>query len=287
MVRLALVAVLATAVVYPAFTQTEFDVASIKPHPPDPAGGFQSSMRTLPTGQMVLTNVSVRTLIGRAYPSRGSLQIVGLPSWTEGVYYDVNVKPNRPVSRDDQQEMWRALLADRLKLAAHYELREEASFDMVFARADHKLGPKMKPSACPAPTPVVPGTPPAARPAAALGAPPPPPPRTGAEVMASCNGMMSNGRALYAPRINTSALASFLRSSAGRLIVDKTSLTDFFSVEFSYSDPRPAAADAAPTPGDAAEFFTAIQEDLGLKLEPSKTQVEVVVVEHIERPSED
>src|SRR3954463_10015972 len=86
----------------------EFEVASIKVHPPPPDGRFQSSMRTQPNGQVTMTNISARALIGRAYPSRGSQQILGLPSWVEGAYYDVIVKANREVSRDEQADMWKA-----------------------------------------------------------------------------------------------------------------------------------------------------------------------------------
>src|SRR6476646_8685342 len=111
----------------------EFEVASIKVHPPDPSERFQSSMRTLPNGQVEMTNVSLRTIIGRAYPSRGSQQVVGLPSWEASEHYDVIVKANREISRDEQVEMWRRLLAERMKLTAHYEPREEPAFDLVLA----------------------------------------------------------------------------------------------------------------------------------------------------------
>jgi len=265
----------------PQDQRLEFEVASIKLHPPDNSGQFQSSMRTLPTGQMVLTNVSLRTLLGRAYPSRGSQQILGFPAWAEGKYYDVNVKANRPVSRDEQLEMWRGLLADRLKLAAHYEPREEATYDLVFARADRRLGPKMKVSACPAPTPPTPGAPPPAAP------PAPPVRRTGAEVMASCNGVLTTGNAIFAPRTLVSGLVIWLRGPAGRQVIDKTGLDGLFDVEFSYSTPKPAGADAAaPDPNEPPEFFTALQDQLGFKLEPSKTQIEVLVIDHLEPPSE-
>lgn len=259
----------------------EFEVASIKLHPPDTSGQFQSSMRTLPNGQMVLTNVSLRTLLGRGYPSRGSQQILGFPAWAEGKYYDVNVKANRSVSRDEQLEMWRRLLADRLKLAAHYETREEATYDLVFARADHRLGPNMKVSTCPAPMPPTPGAPPPSSP------PPPPARRTGAEVMASCNGVMTTGGAIFGPRMPVSGLVIWLRGPAGRQVVDKTGVEGVFDIEFLYSTPKPAGADAAPAdPNEPPEFFTALQDQLGFKLEPSKTQVEVIVVDHIEPPSE-
>jgi len=257
----------------------EFEVASIKVHPPAADGRFQSSVRTQPNGQVTMTNISVRTLIGRAYPSRGSQQILGLPSWTEGVYYDVIVKANRQVSRDEQVDMWKALLADRMKLSAHYEPREEASFDLVFARADHKLGPQMKPSTCTPPT-LPPGTPPPAPPQG------PTTPPTGAEVMARCSGFMSTGGKMFAPHTTVAVIASFLRADAGRLIVDKTGLEGFFDVEFSYSTARSATTATPADPNDPPELFTAVQEQLGLKLEPSKAQVEVLVIDHVEKPTE-
>jgi len=265
----------------------EFEVASIKVHAPDNSGRFSSSMRTMPNGQIVMTNVSLRTLIGRAYPSRGSQQIINVPAWSDGVYYDVNVKADRPVSRDEQQAMWQALLADRLKLAAHYESREEATFDLVFARADHKLGSKMKPTTCPAPAPPpATGAGPVAA-APAVAAPPPSTPRTGADVMASCNGILTTGNAIFAPRTTAASLAIWLRSPAGRQVIDKTGLDGFFDVEFSYSTPRPAGADTgAADPGEPPEFFTAVQDQLGFKLEPSRTMVEVLVLDHVEPPSD-
>jgi uncharacterized protein (TIGR03435 family) len=254
----------------------EFEVASFKVHSPDPGGSFSSSMRTLPNGQIVMTNMTVRTIIGRAYPSRGSTQVLGLPSWTENEHYDVIVKANRPVSPDEQQEMWRALLADRMKLQAHYEPREEASFDLVFARADRRLGPSMKPSTCTPPPAPAPGT-----------SPPPPParPPSGADVMARCSGFLWMGNNIFAPRTTIGAFANMLRSGAGRIVVDKTGLEGFYDIEFSYADPRPRTSDAPGDPANAPDFFTAVQE-LGFKLEPSKTQVEVVVIDRVERPTE-
>jgi uncharacterized protein (TIGR03435 family) len=267
------------AVTTAAQAPLEFEVASFKIHLPDPAGNFSSSMRTLPNGQIVMTNMSIRTIIGRAYPSRGSNQVIGLPDWVGKDNYDVIVKANRQVSREEQEQMWRTLLAERMKLQAHYEPREEASFDLVFARPDKRLGPKMKPSTCtPPPSP------------SAGGAPAPPPsatPPTGAEVMARCAGFMWTGNNIYAPRSTIASIANFLRSPAGRIVVDKTGLEGLYDVEFSYASPQLGGRDgAAPNPTDAPELFTAVQEQLGLKLEPSRTKVEVLVVDHVEPPTE-
>jgi uncharacterized protein (TIGR03435 family) len=98
---------------------------------------------------------------------------------------------------------------------------------------------------------------------------------------------MSTGNTMYAPRSTVASIASFLRSPAGRIIVDKTGLEGFFDIEFSYSTPQPAGRETtAPNPDDAPEFFTAVQEQLGLKLVPSTAHVEVLVVDHVEPPTE-
>ena len=71
------------------------------------------------------------------------------------------------------------------------------------------------------------------------------------------------------------------------MIVDQTKLEGFFDVEFSYAEPRQATTDPGTiTPDDVPEFFTAVREQLGFKLVPSKTTVEILVVDHVERPTE-
>jgi uncharacterized protein (TIGR03435 family) len=105
--------------------------------------------------------------------------------------------------------------------------------------------------------------------------------------MKRCSGFLSSGTAMFAPHTTASAIAGFLRMGAGRQVIDKTGLEGFFDVEFTYSPPRPAGADrAAADPNEPPEFFTAVQDQLGFKLEPSTTEVDVVVVDRIERPSE-
>ncbi len=105
--------------------------------------------------------------------------------------------------------------------------------------------------------------------------------------MARCTGFVWRGNDIFAPHTTVAAMATMLRSPAGRLVVDKTGLEGFFDIEFSYATPQLGGRDAAPSnPGDAAEIFTAIQEQLGLKLEPSRSNVEVLVIDHVERPTE-
>ena len=255
-------------------TPVDLDVASFKRNT---TGDSSSSMRLTANGTETLTNLSVRTIIGRAYPSRGSNQVLGLPAWAESERYDVVVKADRRGSRDEQAAMWRALLADRMKLTAHYEPREEETFDLVFARPDRRLGPNIKVSTCVPAQPSAAGTPPR-QPAG---------PATPTEAAVRCSGFVTSGNTLRVPRTTIAGLTILLRGGAGRQVIDKTGLTENYDVEFTYAQPRPPSADPLPAdPGDPPDFFTALQDQLGLRVEPSKTQVEVLVIDHIERPAE-
>jgi len=85
----------------------EFEVATIKRNISADAATL---MRSTASGQQDMTNVTARTLVDQAFPSRGSRQIVGLPSWAETERYDVIVKADRRRPRDELVPMWRALL---------------------------------------------------------------------------------------------------------------------------------------------------------------------------------
>jgi uncharacterized protein (TIGR03435 family) len=255
-----------------------------------------------------MINTSITPLILRAYPGDRAAQppgafgaprpprVLGLPSWAESERYDVNVKGAAGLTREQQQQMWRALLADRMKLAAHYEMREEPSYDLVPARGDRRLGAQLRPSTldcstrpAPAAPPVLPTLPlPGAAPAGGGGTPgtrPPLPftPPTPQEAMSRC-GFMTSGNELYSGGMTMTQLAGIISDPSGRIVLDRTGLEGFYSVRLTFSRRPP---DAAPTIDDAPSVFTALAEQLGLKLESSRTQVQVLVVDHIERPTED
>jgi uncharacterized protein (TIGR03435 family) len=238
----------------------EFEVAVIKRNvSADAASGGRFGAN----GQEDLTNVSGRTLITRAYPARGSSTIVGLPPWIDSERFDVTVKADRRRPRDETAPMWRALLADRMKLQAHYEPREEMTFDLVFARPDHRLGPQLKPTTCAR----------ANQAAAPSGDRKP------------CGFSVGPNRVWIGPT-TIAALARSLQLQTERLVVDKTGLEGEFDVELTFTPRELGATGAAATPTDAPDFFTAVQEQLGLKLAPSSSQVEVLVIDHVEHPSE-
>jgi uncharacterized protein (TIGR03435 family) len=202
--------------------------------------------------------------------------VIGLPDWASTERYDVTAKPPADSTREQRSEMWRTLFAERMKLVAHVEEKERDTFALVVARSDGRLGPQLKPSTLDC-SPRPPGSPPA---------PLPPPPTTDAEVLNRCGGRFSNG-SIVSGGITMDALVGSLGGLAGRLVNNRTGLQGFYSMTLTFSPPRtPAASSDAPLPSDAPEFFTALQEQLGLKLQPEKTMVPVFVVDRIERPTE-
>jgi uncharacterized protein (TIGR03435 family) len=266
----------------------QFEVASIKRHADGDRGG---SGRTMPDGTLVRTNQPLIAMLGAAYPSESG-EYLNVPDWVRTERYDIIAKPPADtggLSRAStayaalQRERWRNLFTDRMKLAVHDETREEAIYELVVARDDRKLGPNLESRPdCIA----------EAQAARAGGAPAAPPqPRTGppseSEIMQGCGGLFGPGRML----IGGTTMARFaaqLRGVAGRYVEDKTGLDGWYSIQlrFAQQAPRTNADAGAADPGDAPEIFTALQEQLGLKLQPARKALQVVVVDHIERPTE-
>jgi uncharacterized protein (TIGR03435 family) len=265
-----------------------YEVVSIKLNT---SASNSSSMRQMPGGGFVLTNGSLRTLISMAYPGLPS-EPIGLPEWASNDRIDVAATASLPAmpTADDRRAMMRALLAERFKFRAHLETREQPAFDLVLARSDGRLGPGIKPSEvdCAARA--------AAQRAAAdearkAGTPPPPPqaftPPAPGSAVPPCSARMSGNVA--EGDMTIAALTTLLRASAGRHVVDKTGLAGSYRVRFEAPGMLFGSAplDAAGAPGsDAPSIFTAIQEQLGLKLEPSRAQVEVLVIDSVERPTD-
>ena len=249
-----------------------FDEASVKPH--DQGDGRMGSGRRGRT--YTVTNMPLRPIIAAAY--RVQLQsslLVGGPSWIGG-----NAPPWSGADRFDivatlpdnatsQQvpEMLRALLAERFTLVVHTEVRELPAFALVAARGDKRLGPQLRPAAfdCEAAQ------------AAGLAIPPPKhgelPPCT-SEVGGPGGGIIGRGQRL-------SSLARMLTQFAERTVVDRTGLSGGFDFELRFAEATPAPTDAM------TGVFTALQEQLGLKLEAIQAPMDVVVIDSVERPTPD
>jgi uncharacterized protein (TIGR03435 family) len=251
----------------------EFDVVSIKRNTSTAGGG----MRTLPDGTLVMTNQPIRSIIMSASPVPAR-EVVGLPDWAMTERYDVTARPPAESTREQRGQMWRTLFAQRMKLVGRVEQHERDTFALVLARADGRLGPQIERSTldCSARSP---------------GSAPPPsqtPPAL-ADMRNRCGGALS-ATSIVSGGMTMAQFVQSLGGLAGRLVNDHTGLEGAYAFTLSFSRPRaPGASPISPdraSVDDAPEIFTALQEQLGLKLQPDKTMVPVFVIDHIERPSE-
>ena len=252
--------------------RVEFDVVSIKRSSPDAVGG---SMRSLPDGTSIMANVRVQQFITSAAPVPVR-EVLGLPEWATTERFDVTAKPPAGATPQQRSEMWRTFFAERMKLVAHVEERERDTFALVLARSDGRLGPQLKPSTLDC-SPKPPGTPPA---------PPPPPPANESDYLNRCGGRFGNGSIVSGSTTMDSLVLSFA-GLAGRQVFNRTGLKGNYALTLKYLSPRtPGTSPDAPLPDDTPDFFTALQEQLGLKLQPEKALVPVFVIDRLERPTE-
>lgn len=263
-----------------------FEAASIKRNT---SGEGNISVGPRPGGRFIGTNVPVAFLITLAYQLQ-PFQLHGAPPWLQSDRFDVNARlegdppPSPPGSNEPHPTMLalRTLLADRFKLSMHWETQDLPVYALVLARADGKLGSNIRPAAvdCNA---AAAATAAAAKEGRTLN------PNTPDRV--SCGMRNSNGRILFGGS-PMSFFANGLANEVGRSVVDRTGLSGNWDFELTYTRDRlrrPDVVDAAPAPvdPDGASLFTALQEQLGLKLESTKGPVRVLVIDRIEHPIPD
>jgi uncharacterized protein (TIGR03435 family) len=225
-----------------------------------------------PGGQFVLSGVAIAALIRTAYPA-DTTDLIGAPDWVLNEIYDLTAKAASEVSREQMTAMQRALLAERFKLAVHYEVQERPVYALVLARADGRLGPNIKKSDldCDAIQAARRAGSKEAFPETSNGAP-------------ACGMSMrgEQGMTVLLGARPLSALAGPLSSPSGRVVVDKTGLKGNYDMTLRYVDrPSPNAPPDAPP-----DIFTAVQEQLGLKLESDRAPLKILVIDRIERPTE-
>jgi uncharacterized protein (TIGR03435 family) len=294
----AAVALLAIALTLTAVAQTaspteataSFEVASVRPNA---SGDARMSARTLPGGRYEAINIPPRLLIINSYGLQPQ-QLVGAPDWISTERFDIVAKAagdlEPPPSRDQPsrlQVMIRSLLAERFKLKIHRESRQVDVYALVAARDDGKLGPDLRPSAvdCQALTAARRG-----------GGPPPEPvkpgerPQCGARLLAG--ELIAGGQPLL-------ELVSMLAETVGRGVVDRTGLKGSYDIHLRWT-PDIVRQNAAGTirsetvringiefDPNGPSIFTALQEQLGLKLESGRGTVDALIIDHIERPVPD
>jgi uncharacterized protein (TIGR03435 family) len=221
-------------------------------------------------GRLTIENLFLRFILLEAFQVRDH-QLVGAPSWTEEARYDITAThPAGAVPQRDLYPMLQRLLADRFGLVTHRETREMPLYNLVLARSDGTLGPRMTRSDTDCEQWL------AADPARRTG------PRTDCMTQTSRRSHTSRTQPL-------AAILGPLQSLTGRPVVDRTGLTGRFNMdlEWTTSGDLSVTAGGDASQGTGLSLFTALQEQLGLKLEPSRGPFEVVVVDTIERPKPD
>jgi uncharacterized protein (TIGR03435 family) len=178
--------------------------------------------------------------------------------------------------------MMQRMLADRFQLAVHTETRELPVYALTVARSNGRLGPNLRTAAtdCEALIGQM------LKGAQGGGPPPAAPQRPGGGP--AC-GMRFDGRRVTAGGTSMAALARSLAGPVGRLVEDRTGLAGGFDFDFEFTVDPAAAPPGAPLPppdANAPSIFTALEEQLGLKLEPTRAPVDVLVIDRAERPTE-
>lgn len=256
----------------PSQAAPAFEVASIRKNVSVSDG---ASVRAQPGGRLTVTNNTLRNIIRNAYNLQ-NYQIIGGPDWMNNDRWDITAKAADDTPPPEMLLMLRTLLADRFKLVVRRETRQLPMFAVVLARPDGRLGPQLRASTVDC----------AALFAAAKARGEQPPPTT--------NGRPTCGTRTQRGNMMTTgtSMADFARNiapSTGRPVVDKTGLKGSYDIDLTWTpDQGPPNPDgAAAPPGDGVSLFTAVQEQLGLKLDAQLGPVDVLVIESVQPPTED
>ncbi len=259
-----------------------FEVSTVKPGNPDHRG---SMLMFTPDG-MSITGVPLLMIVREAFGVEDD-HVLGEPSWTKTAMFDIEAKvapEDAPMLKDlkmnQRRQMLVPLLEDRFQLKFHHETRELTVYELVVAKG----GVKMQ----------------ATKPAddAAPGPPPGPPPGPGQPPRPGSHMLMMRGRGqIESTGTGVEFLAHVLSGQLGRTVVDKTGLTGNYDYKLTWTpddagpamtkmgDPGAEGANASAQDNPGPSLFTALQEQLGLKLESTKAPADVIVIDQIEQPT--
>lgn len=235
-----------------------FEVAAIKPSKPDSQGQHWRGS----ADRILIENYTLRRLIRSAYGLKTDSQILGGPDWLDKQAFDINakiddaeiakmVKMDRVARQHDQDEMLQSLLAERFGLKARLEQRTMPVYALVVAKSGAKLTP------------------------------------TSAATAAKGNNINTNNGRMTANAISMDSLVddlAYQRETGGRMVLNRTGLTGEYDFKLDWAEDNGDGTQADPAlPG----LFTALQEQLGLKLQPEKGSVQVVIVGSATKPTFD
>ncbi len=265
-----------------------FEVASIKP------GGGPGRF-IMQGGRLDMSGMPVRALVRQALRMADD-NVIGVPGWVDSESYTVLAKPPEGAPANATPVMIANLLKDRFKFATHVETRQQPIFNLSLARSDGTLGPRLRATSpeCQATLAARAAEPPRTGPPPLPGAPGGPIPFDPKNAPACGSGRNGPG-IIGAGGQPIARLVALLSQALRRPVADKTGLTGPYDFVLLYT-PEAGLGGASPNgapfiasdadPG-APAIFTAVQEQLGLKLDGARGPVDVVVVDRIERPTVD
>lgn len=259
-----------------------FDVVSVRPSAPPTGGPMFATIGSRPGGQWISQNVQFISILRAAYtsfPSPG--QIVGGPDWIHTERFDINARAAGDPPAEVVTEMLKLLLADRFKLKVHTEQREIDVYALVLARPDGRLGPGLRKAAvdCEAREAARKRDLAAGLPATQASAPKPGERPECGMLSSSMNGVLR----VATGSTPISAVVRQIQVNVGRPVIDRTGLTGRFDIELQFSATGPQTA--ADQPDAPTSVFTAVQEQLGLKLKSRKERMDVLVIDQVEMPT--
>jgi uncharacterized protein (TIGR03435 family) len=233
-----------------------FDVATIKPNS---SADNRDSLLIQPGGRFVATGIPLKMLMTEAYNVR-DFEISGGPAWINTDRWDIEARAEGVAGRlplDQFKAMLRVLIEDRFQLKVHREMKEMPAYFLSVGKSGLKIRPNSG-----EPGPLI---------------------RTG-------RGQMT------VKKVPMATVAQVLSNTLRRPVIDKTGLTGEYDFTLEWAPeagqgtavggPPPGTAPDAPAAADGPTIFTAIQEQLGLRLDSQKAPVETVVVDRVERPGE-
>jgi uncharacterized protein (TIGR03435 family) len=207
----------------------------------------RSSQRNMPGGRINFTNQRLRQVVRAAFGG-SDIEVIGGPDWVDNDRWDIVAAPASVDANAPWREMLKTLLMDRFKLRAHVEQRERPIYALVFAHPDKQLGPKMHPT------------------------------QTPCKIEGDCGSTDTNSNGVVSGTIHGTArtmtqVGRSLSGYAERRVFDRTGLEGRYDFELTW--------------GDDVSIFTAVSEQLGVKLQADRAATDVVVIDAVERATED
>jgi uncharacterized protein (TIGR03435 family) len=249
-----------------------FEVVSIKPR----TGDRVPPPAQAPPDRFVRSNTTVVQLVQYAYGMQ-EFQVIGGPDWVRSNRYEVSAKAESATTADRLAQMVKRMLAERFGLQTHTEMREQNTYALVPARGDRRLGERMRPSAIDC--------------APIIDAGKVVPPKPGGPP-AQCFwfvAMMNGANRMRVDGIRMPRFAMFLEAATLRKVADKTGFTETYDIDLEFLPDR-GFVPAPPPPGvtqtaETPSLLTALQDQLGLKLESERGPVEVIIIDSAQLPT--